>query len=315
MEKMKEGIEMGKSKTLEWQAERMIAVKFTPSVKRHDEKQKAKEAFLKENGRLPSATELIVPTIHSYQTKNTYVKEARAFARWVQNNKLVKQMNQAKGYVKEYLETLQARDLAVDSLRTARSALGKMYGIPGKDFGFKMPVRHSGQATKGREELEKDERMERLHGDKLRQLENCGLRRHEANNVTVGQISADFKRISQIKGKGGKVRYVEVLNPQLLKDYVESKNLKPEDKLFDHLVKDLNIHRARRDYAETMYLRLLQEKYDRGENTTNYYRCRDGSGRKYDKDVLAVVSQNLGHNRVRVVVEHYLSYESGFACK
>jgi len=306
---------MGKKKNLGWQAQRMITSKFTPGIKRHDEKRRVKEEFFKEHGRMPSATEIIVPNILSYGTKDTYVKEVKAYARWVEKIHPVKFMDQAKGYVAEYLQSLQARGLAVDSLRTARSAIAKMYSIPSREFGFKMPKHYPDQATKGRKVLEKDEWMERLHGDKIHVMESIGLRRHEAVPIRVEQITADYKHIEGIIGKGGRVRYINVLNPELLKKYVESKSLKEGDKLFNRVEKGINVHRTRRSYAETMYLKLLEDKYEKGEKTSEYYLKRDGSGRKYDKEMLRIVSQNLGHNRERVVVESYLSFNAGFACK
>lgn len=69
--------------------------------------------------------------------------------------------------------------------------------------------------------------------------------------------------------------------------------------LFDKYTKKIDNHAFRAQYARERYEELIQQKRERGEKILkNYKGC--------DRDCLSQVSQDLGHNRINVVVEHYL---------
>jgi len=72
-----------------------------------------------------------------------------------------------------------------------------------------------------------------------------------------------------------------------------------QDVLFSRYTKKIDNHAFRAEYAREMYAELLQQKREQGEKIFKDYRG-------YDMECLRQVSQDLGHNRVSVVVEHYM---------
>lgn len=72
-----------------------------------------------------------------------------------------------------------------------------------------------------------------------------------------------------------------------------------EVKLFDTFDKKCDNHACRSEYATSLYKELLEEKLKNGYEMKADYRG-------YEKEIISEVSKNLGHNRLSVVVEHYL---------
>lgn len=67
-------------------------------------------------------------------------------------------------------------------------------------------------------------------------------------------------------------------------------------KLFERYTRKIDNHALRREYAQKKYQELEAKLTD---PKNNYYQ-------QYDKRVLSEVSKQLGHRRLRVIVEHYL---------
>ncbi len=85
-----------------------------------------------------------------------------------------------------------------------------------------------------------------------------------------------------------------------MKDYRESvKEMligKTTDKpSFDRYTKKIDNHAFRGEYARNRYKELVQEK---GSDANDY--------RGYDSKILRILTKDLGHNRLDVVVYHYL---------
>ena len=65
------------------------------------------------------------------------------------------------------------------------------------------------------------------------------------------------------------------------------------------------MHALRREYAQAMYARIARDVTTLPEK--ELYRCRaDMHGEVYDRAALLAVSQQLGHNRINVIAEHYM---------
>jgi len=72
-----------------------------------------------------------------------------------------------------------------------------------------------------------------------------------------------------------------------------------QEVLFNKYTEKIDNHAFRAEYARVRYEELLQNMKEQGEEILQNYRG-------YDRDCLRLVSQDLGHNRVSVVVEHYM---------
>lgn len=100
-------------------------------------------------------------------------------------------------------------------------------------------------------------------------------------------------------GKGGREREVPVLpgNEQDVLSMVAGRD--PDEHVFARIAKNLDVHSQRRLYAQALYLH-----YAPGwELPPAEGRLKRGN---YDRDAVSRVSQALGHNRLDVVLRHYL---------
>ena len=72
-----------------------------------------------------------------------------------------------------------------------------------------------------------------------------------------------------------------------------------------HIPKRCPMHALRRDFAQTMYARIARDVTTLPSREV--YRCRaDMHGEVFDRAALLAVSQQLGHNRINVIAEHYM---------
>lgn len=129
----------------------------------------------------------------------------------------------------------------------------------------------------------------------------CGLRRSELARLTVADVlyrDRDQLIVHVRNGKGGKERDVPVLPGHEHDLQALTRERKPEERVFDHIPKHMDVHSYRREYAQALYCHY----------STRELPSPDGRLRHEDYDVSAVqrVSWALGHNRIDVVLRHYL---------
>ena len=129
-------------------------------------------------------------------------------------------------------------------------------------------------------------------------IKASGMRRHELLKAKASDFNYDREGnvVSvNIKGKGGKERVSSILSQyrDRVRARVEARS--DNDKLFDKLPSRLGTHRFRQDYARNMYDEVLKNGSGNGQIF-----------RGYDAGAIAIVSRELGHNRLDVVVYNYL---------
>ncbi|HEY8744925.1 MAG TPA: integrase, partial [Chloroflexota bacterium] len=131
-------------------------------------------------------------------------------------------------------------------------------------------------------------------------LQATGLRRREVTMlqvVDVGQFG-DQVEIHVRNGKGGRERRVLALPgaEDAVRAVVAGKA--PEARVFDHIPSALDVHSYRRGYAQALY------RWKSGRELP------PATGRlpaqSYDPKAVELVSHNLGHARIDVVLRHYL---------
>ena len=118
--------------------------------------------------------------------------------------------------------------------------------------------------------------------------------------------------------KGGRERYSPIIGPHRQEIIDRMKNTAPEDKVWLHVPKNADIHSYRGNYATAVYRmtsRPIEEiPYDKVNKGTGrlyrsgVYACRkDEAGKKLDKEAMLLASKALGHNRLDVVANNYVS--------
>ena len=243
--------------------------------------------------------------IFSRNTYITYLRQGGYFIKWIRKaHPEVKTLADCYKYVKEYLEMAKDRGDTAPTLRTMGCALAKIYDCQSKEFGFDFPIRRPENRTRSLYPAKFDTFMAANYACEIEFLQNTGLRRAEAQKLRVNDFMKDFTHLSVI-GKGGRKRTIEVLEAEVIKNYLKEHPYK-KDLIFGNLDSRLDIHSFRHDYANNLYDKKLHEKYTRGEKTTDWRYRRDGSNRKYDRDIVQIVSENLGHNRVDTSINDYL---------
>lgn len=124
--------------------------------------------------------------------------------------------------------------------------------------------------------------------------------------------------IHYVKDKGGRSRFAPIVGRNQKKIVERMQNTLPGKKVWEYVSGNADVHSYRRDYATTIYKQYARNiediPYDgtyegRGRRyQKDVYVCRkDEAGKKLDKKAMLKCSKALGHNRLNVVADHYLT--------
>lgn len=119
------------------------------------------------------------------------------------------------------------------------------------------------------------------------------------------------------KDKNGRDRYSAIIGKNVDAIVERMQSTAPNEKVWQHVPKNADIHGYRADYATSMYklyARPIEDiPYDRINGGSgkrfqgDVYFCRkDEAGKKLDKRAMKKVSKALGHNRLEVVANNYI---------
>lgn len=254
--------------------------------------------------------------IYSTRTYETYREQGRYFAAYAKQ-KGYKTLDGAKEIVAEYLQMLIDSGKSGFSVRTAASAIGKIYGVNYSTFGVEMPDRKRSEITNNRGQSKMLAHYNAETVEKYASILRCiGLRRSEALLARGADLmQEDGKYFVWVpRGKGGKYRKAIVQGTdEEIKAVVQlfEEARERAEKGGDGLVwpsgipRNLPVHRFRAEYAQRVYKSVARpvEALQKEEK----YICRgDLAGVVYDRQALAYASEQLGHNRVSVVADNYL---------
>ena len=259
-----------------------------------------------------------VKFIYSARTYDTYRQQGKAFAAYAKS-KGCKTLDEAKKVVADYLQSLIDAGKSGYSIRTAASAIGKLYTTDYGSFGVTMPERKRSEIknNRGDSRMIASGHISAETAERYGKILRCiGLRRSEALLARGADlIRKDDKYCVHVpRGKGGRSREAVVQGTQ--------KEIKAVIELFEEakargtqggdphvwpsgIPRNLPVHRYRAEYAKRVYMSVARpiealQKEDK-------YVCRgDLAGVVYDRQALAYASEQLGHNRVSVVADNYL---------
>lgn len=214
--------------------------------------------------------------IYSKRTFTTYKNQFRYFADWLEvAHPEAVSIEDALGYVDEYLQHLIDIKRSAYSIATAKAALAKVFGVEATQFIATPP--------------------------RLRRAE---MQRIEAEDLFFENGKAWLK---VDKGtKGGKPRKVEICG----KTEAETRDLvnwiqSQKGRLFPKLSSNYDNHSYRASYAMRMYKKYVRN-LDKLPIKEKYYMRGDRAGEVFDRYAMKIVSENLGHNRITVIAQSYL---------
>lgn len=248
-------------------------------------------------------------SVFSFSTFKTYKQQSYYFADYVrEHHPEAKTLDAARQYVGEWLQMQIARELSPYTIRTAASALAKVYGCTTADFGVKLPARSRANITRSRRRVVRDEGFsEARNADLVEFLRSTGLRRAEATALrgswlvkTEDGVFIDLTRTKATKG--GRPRLVPVIGDVAL--VVKMCEMAGEGKVFaDGINSHCDVHSYRAQYCARAYSAKARDvkTLPRSER----YHCR-GCSAVYDRAALKYASECLGHSRIDVVPGNYL---------
>lgn len=273
--------------------------------------------------------------IHSIVTFNTYKTECEKYADWLVNTKGIKkytELSKTVDYAKEYIEYRLSKDgVSVWTAKMERSALSKLYNVR---IDVDMPKRDTDAIKRSRGQEKINHFSEKNNQEIVNMAKATGCRRADLLTIRPCDFWQDrygnlFVNIYQ--SKGGRNRTAPIL-PQykeFVKEYIKDKqNTAP---LFTKIKQHMDVHSYRRDYARSLYNAVITDKdlktqlLERYPERHEYKTIKDKetnecktveiasptyksrSGEVFGRDDAYIVTQSLGHNRLEVTIQHYIS--------
>ena len=295
--------------------------------------------------------------IFSFNTYQTYWKHIKYFLKYIKElHPESTTLKSAKKYVNEWLQIRVDQGLSAWTIQTEAKALGKLYGIqPDDPDYFQPPKRNRAEIKRSRGDRVRDLHFSKTNNDELIKFcQGTGLRRSELEALrghdlmTRAQIEQEIARIEALpegaeknqeekhlgvlrdtrmfdceyfihvrNGKGGRERISPIVGKNVGQILERMQNTAGEEKVWQHVNVNADIHAYRGDYATAIYkahARPIEDiPFDRVNRGTGkrfqseVYVCRkDEAGKRLDKAAMRICSKALGHNRIEVVANNYI---------
>ncbi len=269
-------------------------------------------------------TDIVSGKIYSVETYHTYWKHAKYFLGWMKaNHPEVKNLDKAKKYVGEWLQSRKDKKLSAWTIQTEEAALNKLFSIKKDDPDrFQPPQRRKDDITRSRGPKVRDKNFnEQKNAELVNFCKGCGFRRgileklrgsdlYDRTKVEAALESArkDNDK-SMIKActdalntfpekqyfilhymdKGGKTRISPIVGPHMDKIIERMQNTRPGRLVWEHVSSCCDVHSYRSDYATWLYkeyARPIEElKYE------NKIKCADG---KYRSEIYICRGEDKG---------------------
>jgi len=284
------------------------------SVSRHAGKAAARAAAAEAG--LPAGLAPSTGRIHSDGTLDTYKGLSLVYVQWCRRTQAVRHLAdldaRADELVATYLTERMEAGASAHTLATMRSAL-RMFHRPGFPIAEReaaiarlgadvvIPHRRREEITRSRGHVAMDDAIDlSKHEDLVAFCRAVGPRRRELAALTVGAVGQDEGGLTVeiANGKGGKKRTVPVLPGHEDAVIAVIAGRDPRELIFKSVPVRIDVHSYRREYAQALYTeagrRVLPSPHGRLDMAT------------VDRERALYVSRALGHNRIDVVLRHYL---------
>lgn len=297
-------------------------------------------------------TDIVADKIYSYSTYKTYWKHIKYFLQYIkEKHPEVKRLNRAKQYVPEWLQSRVDQGLSAWTVQTEAAALNKLYGIRVDDpKRFQPPRRNKADIVRSRGTKVRDSHFsEKKNEELINFCKGCGFRRNVLEHLR-GDDLYDRSRVESVlmkaradndsqmvkactdalktfpdkdyfilhrSDKGGKTRISPIVGPNVDKIVARMRNTKPNEKVWQYVSGNCDVHGYRADYATYLYkeyARPVEElrfenkiKCSDGKYRSEIYYCRgDEKGKTLDRRAIGVISIALGHNREDTAISNYV---------
>jgi len=236
--------------------------------------------------------------IHSYGTYTGYKQTAKEFAKWVKQTHGVKHIEDVRSrHTGEYLKYRHEQGVSAYTYSKDMSALNKIFNHDHSKSELGLPNRSVADITRSRVDREHDTKYNpENYKDQITFAKATGCRRQTIEVIRPEQVRIEGDRAVSVHlvEKGGRERETAILQ-QYQKEVakiVESRG--SDDRLLSHYTKKIDNHALRSEYSQNRYQELL----DGREDAQDY--------RGYDRAALEQLTLDMGHNRLDVLIDHYL---------
>lgn len=259
--------------------------------------------------------------IYSYRTMESYKDTARHFCDWLKTaHPDVKTMKTAAKYAPEYIQHLTTETVPAGrknagggysawTINTRAAGLRKALGLSPDQL--PAPSRNRENVTQNR-----DLSWARAHfspadnADLVTVCRGTGLRRSELAALRPDQVQdlgGGAAAIEGIRGKGGRVRSVQVLPgyADRILQLAHTAQAEGRDRLLGHIPQAAPIHAYRAQYARDLYTQWARPTASLGRDQL-YTAYKLPVPRSWDRWAMDKVTWMLGHSRLDVAVR-YLS--------
>lgn len=251
---------------------------------------------------------VIESRIYSWDTYRAYLRHSCDFAKWCQERYKSGSLEECKAHAAEYIQELTAAGRSPSTLKLVTAAIAKTYRCSVADLGIVTPPRRRAGITRSRGPKASDKHFsEENNRDLVEFCKGTGLRNHKELQQLRGnqlELREGGYWLTDIKGKGGKVRSLPVL-PEYADTVARLCMAAGNGLVWPHVSSHADVHSYRADYASAWY-KLLARPVNQIPAADRYTCRRDKAGVVYDKTAMLQVSRFLGHNRINVIAEYYL---------
>lgn len=267
--------------------------------------------------------------IYSKKTMSDYKKVAENFSKWqkIKGYNFKKISDVKEKDIISYLSDRMKENKSAWTLSRDLSALNKIFNTSITKEKAGLPKRRNSDIKNNRG-FGKNYRNStyKKNKDVINFISSCGIRRQSLTIITPEHAIRNKENIIigfNVTEKGGKNRNCYILNGKQkdITEFVNNHYSKNGNVPFwDKIDKNLNTHWYRGEYARNLYNDLVISKsrnedyfqgyYDTFINQNKLKKATENYGemtKGYNTELLAVVSQNLGHNRIDVIYNHYLN--------
>jgi len=292
---------------------------------KHKAKAVAKEKYLEAHGGLKGYNPGKVEGIFSVGTLTTYLGEMPAFAEFCAQQGAKRMSDLTEDMGAEYLKALDKSDASAWSVSTASAAINKALGWNLSPSGLGLKARRKKDIVRSRLPHEHDKRDFSKDEPQTIFARGTGVRRMSVTVVCPHNCVRDANGMVigvHVTEKGGRHRLAPVLNDyrSAITDIVNRAAAENGEDVPIFTTYDVHIdnHRFRAEYAAALLHQLEDERatgqalFGGSFKIGDYCHLRGKDAKRkaktagHDTDLLGAVSGALGHNRVEIVLRHYL---------
>ena len=261
--------------------------------------------------------------IHSYKTFDTQKSSCKQFTSYLKENyKDVRNIEDIKeSHVKDYIKHREESGCSPYTYSKDLAALNKVFGTSVSKQDCNVANRSYKDISNNRELKEHHSHINYSnYKSEITILKATGMRRESLDKVNPDDFKYNLEGYPvavKLVEKGGKYREAEILKDyrqdvkSVLEERLQCNGYDREKPIFEHIPSRLGTHRFRQEYARETYNNYIKE-----HGVGNVRLC-DTSEKAYENDsrtelrgydvaALKFTTENLGHNRLDVVIYNYL---------